>query len=250
MFAKTLLVSLVSCTLLISGCSSNSGGGFFSGFGGADPDPRLAQYDVETSGSSYASSCAIGAGVAGFSCLLMVDKEHYAACIAAAAAGCAVFMGGNAILDSLRTKYHTREQQLNGLIEMNTDLNKTALQMAQASKDVYLETERKIQRMQEGIKTNQVSREQIVAQIEQNEANAELLQKNLETYEESLTSLKDARRGLVSGQNLNAQERKRLRECDRQIAALQTAIDDMRASLEGFVSQRNVLQVGLSQVAA
>lgn len=241
MFAKTLMASLLSSTLLLTACSSTSGSG-------SAADPRLAQYDVETEGSSYGTACVVGAGIAGLGCLLIADQDQYAACVAAAAVGCGVAMGGNALLDNLRQQYHTREQQLNGLIATNEDLNKQALQVAKASQDVYKDEERKLQQMQKDIKANKVSREQILAQIRQNEANCEILQKNLDSYEQSLDSLKTARKGIVGEQKLSAAEKRRLKECDRQIAALQSTINDMRESLEGFVAQRNVLQVGLKQV--
>ncbi len=240
---KSLIAVAVSTSLALGGCASTSA------FGGssADPDPRLANDDFNVESSSYITACATGAAITGIGCILLVDSNQRAACIAAAAAGCAVFMGGNALLDKLRSDYHSKEQQLDALLANMQSNNQKAIDMAAAAQAVYADDQKRMAKLQRDIKNHTAQKQELQQTIAQYDANIELLQDNLEVHLKSLDSYKTARNGIVNGQYLTKAEKQRLKECDQEIAELQQAVDDLRQSLEGYINARNVLAIGLEQ---
>lgn len=247
--SKSLLALAVSASLIASGCTSTSGG--YSGGSSSNADPRMTGEGVDVNETSYITACLTGAALVGVACMFIADSDQRAVCIASAAAGCALFMGGNALLDNIRTQYHTREQQLDALIAEAQKSNQTAKNMAAASQAVYKDESKKFAQLQKDIKARKATKQQLNAQIAQYNGNIKMLEDNLDVHMKSLDSLKQARTGIVgNGKGLTTAERQKLKECDQQIAALEKAVEEMRTSLEGFISQRNVLQVGLDQAAA
>ena len=240
---NTLLVSALTLSLALGGCNSTSGV-----FGGsADPDPRLTNKDFNVESSSYVTSCLVGAGLLGATCLFIADSSKRAICVAAAAAGCAAFMGGNALLDNLRESYHTKEAQLDALASRLSDNRQKALLMASAAKEVYKDDQVKFKQLQKDIKSNKASSEQIKKSIAQYDANIKVLKENIEYHEKSMESFRTAKTELVGKESLTAAERSKLKECDRQIVQLQKSIDDLRNVYAANVQDRNVLNLTLEK---
>lgn len=240
---KIALVSALIVTMALSGCNSTSN----SGYGGADPDARLISKEFNVEKSSYTTSCLVGAGVAGVGCLLIAKPSQRALCIAAAAAGCMASMGVNAILDNIRENYHTKEAQLDALLDQLEVNRQKAVQMNHAAYTVYKEDHAKFKQMQNDIKANKVSADQIKKSIAQYNANIKVLEENLEVHEENVGKYKEVRDGLVGKEQLNAQEKKKLKELNRQIASLQKTVDDLRSVYSKNVQDRNVLNLTLEQ---
>lgn len=239
---NTLLASALVVSLALSGCNSTSGG-----FGSADPDPRLTNKEFNVESSSYVTSCLIGAGVTGAACLLIADGSKKALCVAAAAAGCAAFMGANALLDNLRENYHTKEAQLDALADRLESNRQKAVLMAAAAKEVYKDDKAKFKQMQNDIKANKANAEQIKKAIAQYDANNKVLQENIEFHEKSMESFRTVKGELVGKERLTAKERAKLKECDRQIASLQKTIDELRNVYASNVHDRNVLNLTLEK---
>lgn len=232
MQSKTLISLIGGAALAVTGCSTNS-----------------QQKDVETNGSSYAVSCAVGAVLAGGACLLIVDEDKRAACIAAGAAGCAAGMGTNAVLDNIRSDYSNREQQLDALIAAAERSKQAAVSMAEITQKVSTELSQAFARTQKDIKRNKLSKQQLSVQVSRYDSNIRALRNNLQTHEKSLADLQTARKGVVGEErSLTAKEKQQLKECDRQIAELEHSIDEMRGALEGFNEQRDVLNLAMQQM--
>ena len=152
----TLLTSALIGALALSGCQSTS-----SLWGGVDPDPRLVNDDFSVSWTSYVTACATGALVSGGLCLLITDGDQKAACIAAAAAGCAIGAASNALLDNLRQNYHTKEQQLDALIAKLEDDRQKAVYMAATANQVYAEDKAKLASLKKDIKSHKAQKAEI-----------------------------------------------------------------------------------------
>lgn len=239
---KIALVSALIVTMALSGCNSTTGG-----FDGADPDARLISKDFNVEKSSYVTSCLVGAGVVGVGCMLIANSSQRAVCIAAAAAGCMASMGVNAILDNIRQNYHTKEAQLDALMDQLEVNRQKAVQMNAAAHRVYQDDHAKFLQMQKDIKANKVSAEQVKKSIAQYNANIKVLQENLEVHEENVNKYKEVRDGLVGKEMLTAQEKKKLKELDRQIASLEKTVDDLRSVYSSNVDDRNVLNLALEK---
>lgn len=231
MQGKVWLALMASTALAVTGCSTNQ------------------SRDVEVNSSSYAVSCGVGAVLAGGVCLLIVDKDKRAACIAASAAGCVAGMGTNALLDNIRNNYHSREQQLDALIIEAQKRKQAAESMAEITHKVSKELTQAFKRTQNNIKRNRVSKQQLEAQVSRYDGNIKVLQNNLQSHQESLANLQTARKGIVGDErSLTAQEKQQLQKCDRDIAALEASINEMRGALQDFVSQRDVLNLAMQRM--
>lgn len=237
----TLLTSALIGALALSGCQSTS-----SSWGsGAEADPRLQNDDFSVSWTSYAASCATGAALTGLTCLLITDSDQHAACIAAAAAGCAIGMGTNALLDELRSNYHTKEQQLDALITQLEDDRQKAVYMAATANQVYAEDKAKLAALNKNIKSHQAQKSEIEQRIAYYDANIAVLQDNLDYHQKALASYQEARTGLASEGRVSNSDRAKLKECDRQIAQLEDAIESIRGAMLSYTEDRNVLNLTL-----
>ena len=126
LLTRTVITAALIGALSLTGCQSTSSAK-------ADPDPRLTNDEFSVDYDSYVTSCVWGAAATGAACLLLTDSDNRAICLAAAAAGCGIAMGGNAILDNIRKQYHTKEEQLNALIADLSDNRQKAVSMVAAA---------------------------------------------------------------------------------------------------------------------
>ena len=240
--SKTLITAALCASLALVGCQSTK-----ASDPTANADPRLTvnNGDFETNDSSYAVSCAVGAGIVGATCLLIADKDKRAVCFAAAAAGCAVGAGSNYLLDNIRRDYHTKEQQLNALIAAMEEHRQKAALMASNAKAVYVEDNNKFKLLAKKIKQKQASKAEVSLAIKRYDANIAAIEQNIAHYQKKAGEYDSIKSELMGTERLTAAERKKLKECDRQIAKLKKSIEDLRGSLNQYAQDRNVLNLSL-----
>lgn len=242
MFKKTVL-SVAVCVALsfMTGCQSLSGTS-------AKPDPRLQQEEINVDGTSYATSCAVGAGVGLLACALAGSDD--ASCyVAAAAAGCGVGMLGNALLDNLRKDYATREAQLDALISYVSRNNEQAQKLAAAAETVYKEDQQRLAQIKKDIASGSMQAKDIQYTIARYDANIDLLQDNIKGHEKAIESYENARKGIIADakNKPSKAERKRIAEYDRRIAQLQKDIEEIRSTCSDFIRDRDVLKLAANQ---
>lgn len=237
---KLSLISAIVATLVLSGCNSIFGTS-------ANPDARLTSEEFQVESSSYASSCVVGAAVTGVSCLFIVNSDRKALCLAAAAAGCAAGMGTNALLDNIRKNYHTKEAQLDALLDQLQANREKAVQLNAAARTVYKEDHAKFLQLQNDIKNNKATSENLKQAIAQYDANNKVIADNIKAHEEKLGKFLEVRKELIANEKLTAQEKKKLKELDLQIANLQKTVDELRGVHADNVYDRNVLNLTLEK---
>ncbi len=241
---RTTLISAALCGLMtLSGCNST-----FGGPSAGDADPRMTNDDFSVDQSSYATACVTGALITGATCLLL-SGDKKAICLAAAAGGCAVFMGGNALLDSLRKNYHTREQQLDAFIDQMEQNRQKAAYMAATAEQVYQEDHAKLAEMKAEIEKNTADKKKLEKTIARYDGNILVLQDNISYHEKQLQLFQDTKSQIIAEGAITKEQRKQLKECDREIAKLQANVDDMKNLLTNFTRDRDVLNIAANKQA-
>lgn len=244
--ASSFLAAIVALSLGLAGCNSTTGGSSSTGPVG-DPDPRLAANTFEVKGSSAATGCVVGAAAVGLTCMFIADADKRAYCLAGAAAGCAAGIGANYYLDSIRKDYHTKEQQLNGLILTMKDGNEKAKALADSAAKVYAEDQKKLAKVEQDIKLKKTDKASLNKTLARYNGNIALLEQNLKTHQERLNDFAQVREGLVKDSDIKTLgEKKRLKEVDAQIASLQADITELRTIYDSYVRDRDVLNLAMS----
>ena len=242
-FKKTVMAAALSACLVLTGCNSTSGS---SSSSGGNADPRLTNKEFNVEGSSYGVACLTGAAVVGVGCLLLKgDKKQ--ACIAAAALGCGAAMGANALMDKLRSNYHSREQQLDGLIATMEESRQKAAMMASTAQAVYSEDQEKFKKLQAQIKKSQADRAEVEKTVARYDANIKILKENLDYHNKTLASYKEVRDEIAAEGQLTAQEKQRIQECDKQIKRLQRSIEEIQLAYNSYSEDSNVLHLTLEK---
>lgn len=237
----TLMASALCGLMAVTGCNSTT-----SGPSASNADPRMTNDEFSVDQSSYATACVTGALITGVSCTFIADSGSRAVCLAAAAAGCAVFMGGNALLDNLRKGYHTKEQQLDALAKQMEENRQKAAYMLATANQVYEEDHAKLAQMKKEIDKNTADRKQAEKTLARYDGNILVLKDNIDYHEKQIALFKETKTELAGNETLTAAERKQIKECDREIARLQSNIDEMRGLLTNFTNDRNVLNIALN----
>lgn len=234
----TLLAAALSGILTLSGCNST-----FGGPSASNADPRLTNDEFYVEQSSNLIACGAGAALAGGSCLLLAGDKK-AVCIAAAIGGCALGVGANALLDNLRQNYHTREKQLDALAQQMELNRQKAAYMAATAEEVYQEDHKKLAVMQAEIKQNTIDKKKLQQTLARYDGNILVLQDTISYHEKQLKVFADTKDQIVAdGGKLTAAQRKQIKECDREIARLQTDIDTLKGHLTSYTRDRDVLNI-------
>ena len=241
LLTRTVITAALIGAISLTGCQSTSSAK-------ADPDPRLTNDEFSVDYDSYVTSCVWGAAATGAACLLLTDSDNRAICLAAAAAGCGIAMGGNAILDNIRKQYHTKEEQLNALIADLSDNRQKAVSMVAAANQVYADDKNKLAKLEKQIKQNQANKQEAKMLLAQYDANIKVLKSNYEYYQKSLTSYKEARKGLVESNYFNNQEKAQIAKLDKQIKQLERTIDALSDSVQSYTADRNVLNLQIEKM--
>lgn len=190
---KGLAILSVAVSVCISGCLSNTPNDNLlkkNEVTSEGVNEKLTKDEASFFSKSGAVACATGAAVGLLACLNAKDK--LACAIAAGAAGCAVAMTGNYVLDKVRANYKTTEEQLDATKELvEKDLNKTKnlhTGVQQTMKDDQAE----LAQLQKDIKAGKKTQADLDNKLAQMDKNMEFIRKNVDKAQEQLTAYKEA----------------------------------------------------------
>ena len=150
-FKNKFTAAAVAISLALAGTGCSSSGGFSLGGSDSNVNPELKKDEPSFFSKSGAVACVGGAALAGLSCLLL-KKDKKALCLAAAAAGCAVGMTGNYMLDKLRANYSNLEDQLDATKAKVQDSLKSTQSLQASVNETLASDEAEIQQIENGIK--------------------------------------------------------------------------------------------------
>lgn len=245
MSLKVCLVAIaLSSMLAVTGCQSTSGdtGSEIS----AEPNESLTGKDRNLMESSYFQSCALGAVVGGFGCLI-ANPDNKAVCLATAVAGCGLFMAVNGLSDLLRSSYATKEEQLDGLIKYIDKNNQKAKLLANAAKTDAKNNKKELNKIKKDLLAGKDKKADAQKMIAQYDANINLLKENIERHKQSMESFEYARNDLQKDGELTAADKKKLAECDAKIKQLQDSISTLEDAMLAYTEDRNVLNLALNE---
>ncbi|OCG20995.1 hypothetical protein A9G11_08640 [Gilliamella sp. wkB108] len=227
---KIMLIIALCVSLVLTGCQSSSG------VNTKDVDPELTKSNSAQFFSKSAwQSCAVGAGVGGFACLLLGGKPE--TCIASAVVGCGVMMGANYYLDSKRAEYANEEMRIDAYIQ---DIQKNTLEVqsvTQTAKGVLDKNLATLKVLNKQIKNSTVDTKQAQNDLTQIDANIAYLK-------DKLARMKEVEKDWVS---LSAKEREsgvNVSKLDREIEQLNKQIAGLEKQINLVMQQRSAVRVG------
>ena len=192
-FSKKLSALALACTLALSGCASTSSSN--DALQGIDTDsvnPKLKSNEAHFFSKSGAQGCATGALLGALACIIS-DSDNKLACAAiAGAAGCAVGLTANYVLDNVRANYSSIEEQQQAtiaMVEQNLDYTK---ELADSSKSVVLEDEKEIATIKANIKKGTASVEDLKAKAKEMDENNKYLKACIKKSQEDLNAYEGA----------------------------------------------------------
>lgn len=240
---KLLSVTLAS---LIAGCTNS-----LSTSSGVDPD--LKKDEPKFFSQSGAVACASGAILSGLACLLVKD-DNKEACVAVAAAGCAVAMTGNYMLDKLRSDYHNLEDQLDAVKNQINASIKSTESLNQNIKDTLNDDNYEIAQIEKGIAEGSRSKKDLEDKVEQMEQNLAYMKDRLAKDQENLEAQTDAYEGLKRGEgNVQANDpqtaKKKAAELEASIAKLNENISYLQGEINSYAERTSAVKSGLRDKA-
>lgn len=254
MLKKSALAALMCGALMTTGClsttqtSSNAGTGYSNGaYDDDDVSSTLKHEDASFFSASGATACAVGAGIAMLGTLIM-GKDHAKNFAILGAAGCALGMGANYLLDNVRANYATTEEQLDATKTQVENQLEIARNLHEASSQAVKDDEKAVKQLKKDYKKGKTDYASLENKNRELNANIQYLTAQKEKAENNLTQINSAREGVVSdagGQDaLTAEQSRKLKELDSEIAALKSEIDAINSNIVAYSEQRNSLLAG------
>ena len=255
-FFKTAVAGLIVTTALaLGGCNATSGTANSSSVNNQalnDPNVSAGLKHEEASffSQSGAVACGTGAGIGALACLLLKD-DHRAGCIAlAAAAGCALGMGANYMMDNVRSNYATTEEQLDATAkQVQKDLDITQ-NLNSNAKEVLADDQKSVAKLLKDYKKGVATKSELGKKSEQLTANINYLTTQKKEAENRLSQEEQTRNAVVAdagGEDaLAAADKKLLRELDNDISTLKKQIEEANSSIVAYSELQNKLAVKLS----
>ncbi|MBI6549586.1 hypothetical protein [Xenorhabdus lircayensis] len=200
-------------------------------------DSRLTQNkDVEFFNKSGWQACAAGAAAGALACML-VNGDHQAICIAAAAVlGCGVGVGANAYLDSQRKKYATKEQLLAASINDVKVENQRIQNVTAAAKEVIAADKRTLAKIKKDIAAKAVKKDQMQKELKGLDANIAYLRntiKEMQGHEKQWEEVS----------SMMASNKVRTKDLDKQIVQMRKNIGTLQQELDSLYEQRTAIKV-------
>lgn len=230
MLKKSLLATVVICSLFTQACTSNTDSD--------KTDPRLTSNEPKFFTESGAISCAIGAGVFGLTCALVTGKTEE--CLAAAAVGCIATMGVNYLVNNIRTKYKTQEDQLKALSDAVANDNKTLTNLINQTKEVIKDNETRIAEINKQTKDAKEKEKLLKEEKAEAIANINYLKKELIGLKKKKDTYEQARDELLKNKDtqqqaqLNKDSKEQLKSLDSEIETLTKQITELETTLVAY----------------
>ena len=248
-FFKTAVAGLIVTTALaLGGCNATSGTANSSSVNNqALNDPNVSAGLKHEEASFFSRT---GAGIGALACLLLKD-DHRAGCIAlAAAAGCALGMGANYMMDNVRSNYATTEEQLDATAkQVQKDLDITQ-NLNSNAKEVLADDQKSVAKLLKDYKKGVATKSELGKKSEQLTANINYLTTQKKEAENRLSQEEQTRNAVVAdagGEDaLAAADKKLLRELDNDISTLKKQIEEANSTIVAYSELQNKLAVKLS----
>ena len=232
---KGLAVLSIAVSMCITGCLSNSPSDNLlkkNQNATEGVDENLTKEDASFFSKSGAVACATGAVVGILACLNAKDK--LACAIAAGAAGCAVAMTGNYVLDKVRENYKNTEDQLDATKAIAEDGIKSTKELYTGIQETMKEDQAEIKQLQKDIKKGKKTQADLENRVVQMDKNIAFIRDRIEKTDKTLTDIKNTRDELskdVAQKGPNSKAAKNLKELDGKIAELTKTKSDLESAL-------------------
>lgn len=238
----------ISC--MLSGCLTTSHG-YYDDQQEEDDDPQVNSTLKHDDASFFSSSglvgCAVGAGI-GMLGTLIFGKDHAENFAMMAAAGCALGMGTNYLLDNVRANYASTEEQLDATRKQVEAQLKTARNLHAASKKAVAEDEQAVQQLKSDYQKGKTTYAALQRKDKELVANIQYLTSQKQEAKTHIEQIEQARAGVVSdagGEDaLTAIQRRKLKQLDTEIASLKSEIESINDNIVAYSEQRNSLKAG------
>ncbi|MCG3463854.1 hypothetical protein L7G72_18970 [Xenorhabdus bovienii] len=226
------MISLCMIFLLVA-CQMPQGPSAQTG----EVDSRLTQsQDVEFFNKSGWQACAAGAAAGALACLL-VNGDHQAICIAAAAiVGCGVGVGANAYLDNQRKKYASEEQLLAASINDVKAENQRIKNVTATAKEVIKTDKLTLAQINKDIAAKVVKKDQVQKQLKGLDANIVYLRNTIKEMKEHENQWQS-----VSTQI--AEDGTKTKDLNNQIVQMRKNIGSLQQELDSLYEQRTAIKV-------
>lgn len=198
-----------------------------------DPNvnPNLKKDEPEFFSKSGAQSCAGGAFVAGLSCLFITDGDKLPACVAAAAAGCAVGITANYYLDKVRADYSNLEDQLDATKEQIQKSIASTSSLKNSTEELLKDDSTEADRIVKNIKDGKAQKSDLDKKIKEMDSNLAYMKKRLEQDKEVYNAHKGTQSALMQGQgakpNSISLARKKNEEVSLQLANADNELNEL-----------------------
>lgn len=236
-FSKTLLGTVLSASILLSGCA---GTGSTHVNPASAADPRLTQgHDAKFFSTSGYQACAVAAGVGVLGCALSNTNNKAQCSIIAGIAACGVAMGANYYLDQRRAEYANTTERLQVMSkEVQQDTQKVAARTETLQRVISDDQQRlaQIKQDMENKTLDKAKAQQEIAGIDENIA---LMRKDLTNMQAKANEYKkvaEQERAQGAGNDVTVLDEE-ISKMNQKVAALQSEVD-------GLYSQRSAITLG------
>lgn len=246
-----LITTSIAAVLLLNACALGpSTKGDYS-----KADPSITKEEVNFFSSSGYMACAAGGAVGalgGVLACLGKDPSTMVACGAAGAiAGCAVFMGGNYYLNSLRSEYKLVEDRINAVTKDIEEDNKRLSALNTQTTELIKQDKNYLANLNKTIKNKEELKKAKEDKLVQINANIAYLTDTSEAYAKKLSSFDEVRKGIVlddKGNNikLSADDKKQLALLDKRLKQLKQEKADLEKNISEFTAMSNVVSESMA----
>ncbi|MEF2913353.1 MAG: hypothetical protein U0O25_03390 [Succinivibrio sp.] len=227
--SKLIATSVLSLSALLCACHNPSVQDDQS------VNPNLKKDEPEFFSKSGAQSCVGGALVTGLACLFVTDGDKLPACVAAAAAGCAVGITVNYYLDKVRADYSNLEDQLDATKEQIQKSIASTSSLKKSTEDLIRDDSVEADRIVKNIKDGKAKKSELDDKIKEMESNLAYMQKRLAQDKEIYNAHKGTQSALMEGKGAkpnsislakkkNSEITKELANADNELLELENAV--------------------------
>lgn len=237
---KAMLGLIMSVSLVLAGCASNSTGSSMLAGSGTAPDPRLTKSaDASFFSTSGLTACAGGAGVGILACAVSSPNDKVKCMVVAGIAACGVAMGANYYYDYRRSQYSNTTQRLQ---LMNDDVKADTEKVAQRTatlQQVINDDKERIAGIQQSIKTKSLDKAKAQKEVASVDSNLAQMNKDLAGMRNKVAEYKktaDMERTNGGGSQVSA--------IDLEISKMNTKVASLQKEVDGLYSQRQAITLG------